>query len=323
MNEASRPPADGPVAAAFFFDGSRLTDHLLRRWRAAGHRVAGIVMPRHRGPYHWRRRIAAAKLAGTPATTVSTPIDWTFVSDWVGPLEAEVLISSAFPKLVPAELLSLFPKGGVNLHPALLPHYRGPQPFRCMVADGAWRTFGGMTLHVMSDRYDEGDILATSAFTPDDWRSPKALRSAAMQTMADVVVEAVPLYCRGVIRPRPQPPGEFPYADRAPRAFLVRPEWTVDDLAAAGTVSARRAAVFVEAGDRSVPIGLWLKTLGPPTGQPPVVRPFWAEFDCSDARVRVARTDRWSRMADQVRRRLFPEPLGRESRPVRYETFAG
>jgi methionyl-tRNA formyltransferase len=323
MSEVTIPSADRPIAAVFFINGSRLTDHLLRRWRAAGHRVAGIVMPRRRHPYHWCRRLAAAKLAGTPATTVSTPIDWAFLSDWVAPLEADVLISYAFPKLVPAELLSLFPKGGVNLHPALLPHYRGPQPFQCMVADGAWRTFGGMTLHVMSDRYDEGDILATTAFAPADWRSPKVLRSAVMQTMADVAVEAVPLYCRGVIRPRPQPPGEFPYADQAPRAFTVRPEWTVNDLAAAGTVLARRAGVFVEAGGGRVRIGRWLKTLGPPTGQPPVVRPFWAEFDCRDGRVRVARADRLSRMTDQVRRRLHSESRGRESRPVRYETFTG
>jgi methionyl-tRNA formyltransferase len=252
---------------------------------------------------------------------VPAPFDWALLCDWVAPLEAEVLISWAFPKLVPAQLLSLFPKGGVNFHPALLPHYRGPEPYRSMVFDRAWRTSGGVTLHLMSDHYDEGDILATGAFTPADWRSPKALRSAITQTIADVAVEAVPLYCRGVIRPRPQPPGEFPYADKGDRTLTVRPEWTMDDLAAAGTVSGRRPGVFVEAGGRRARIGAWQKTLGPPTGQSPVVGRFWAEFDCSDGRVRVARAGRWSRLADKIRGRLLSEPRVGKSRPVRYETF--
>ena len=316
------PQVRRPLSAVFLVAGNRLTDDMIRRWRAAGHRVAGIVMPRNRGPYHRLRRTAIAALAGTPVKTVLLPVDWEVLSNWIAPLAADVLISHAFPKLVPAELLSLFPNGGVNLHPALLPYYRGPQPFGCMVVDRAWREHGGMTLHVMTDRYDEGDILATVAFTPADWRSGASLRKAIMQSVSDLVLQAVPLHCRGTIRPRPQPPGEFPYAASAPRKLTIGRDWKVDDLAAAGAVMGRRSGLLVDAAGRCVPIGRWLARLSAPTGKPPVVRQFSVELDCSDGRVRVARGDRWGRIVDQIRRRLRPDVARRASPPVRYDTIA-
>jgi hypothetical protein len=191
-----------------------------------------------------------------------------------------------------------------------------------MVVDRAWRQHGGMTLHVMTDRYDEGDVLATAAFSPADWRSGAALRRAIMQSLSDLALEAVPLHCRGAIRPRPQPSGAYPYAARRPRKLTVGRDWQVDDLAAAGTVMGRGSGLLVEAAGRCVSIGRWLATLGPPTGEPPVVRPFFVELDCSDGRVRVARADRWGRIADKIRRRLQPDVAGRTSPPVRYDTIA-
>ena len=222
------------LSAVFLVEGGPLAASLIGNWRAAGHRVAAVVLPRRRRRHYRFRMIAAAALAGVPLTTIALPVDWTSVAAMIEPLAADLLVCYAFPLLVPPEILALFPKGGVNFHPALLPQYRGPNPVRCMVADSTWQAHGGMTLHTMAGRYDEGDILADVAFSRTAWLSAAHLRAAAAAVMAEMVVEAIPLYCAGRLRPRPQPTGDFAYARYVPRVVTVRPDWTADHLAAAG-----------------------------------------------------------------------------------------
>jgi methionyl-tRNA formyltransferase len=316
---AASPPVGQPITAVFLIDGSRLTEDLIRRWRTAGHRVAAIVVPRRRRHHQSLRRIVTAASASAPIRIVAPPIDWNALAALIKPVAPDILLSWAFPKLVPAEFLSLFPRGGVNFHPALLPYYRGPQPMMCMVADGTWQTHGGMTLHVMTDRYDRGDILASIAFKPSDWQSAAHLSAAATQAVSEIALEVVPLFCAGLIKPKPQPSGDFPWARYVPRAFTVMPQWTTAHLAAAGAVLRRRPGLFVEADRHRVRIGRLLTRLSPAAGRPPAVRLLSVELDCADGRVSVARANRLGKIADWIRCPLHGQETEIESLPIQYE----
>jgi len=64
--------------------------------------------------------------------------------------------------LLPRELLDLSPHGAVNLHPSLLPKYRGRAPINWAIINGETRL--GLTAHVVDEGMDTGDIIAQFAF---------------------------------------------------------------------------------------------------------------------------------------------------------------
>ncbi len=83
-------------------------------------------------------------------------------------LAPDLILVTGFPWRLPADLLALPRLGCVNAHPALLPRYRGPNPFFWHFMNG--ETQGGLTIHRMEADFDTGPILAQRAIeiTPDD-----------------------------------------------------------------------------------------------------------------------------------------------------------
>ncbi|MBI3242663.1 MAG: hypothetical protein HYZ49_10260 [Chloroflexi bacterium] len=72
-------------------------------------------------------------------------------------LHPDLIAVSCFPKILPPSLLALPKLGAINLHPSLLPKYRGPEPLFWQFRNGETRA--GVTLHFMNERPDAGDIL--------------------------------------------------------------------------------------------------------------------------------------------------------------------
>ena len=64
--------------------------------------------------------------------------------------------------LLPTSLVSMAPLGAVNLHPSLLPRYRGRAPLNWAILQG--ETQLGLTAHFIADGVDEGDIILQKSF---------------------------------------------------------------------------------------------------------------------------------------------------------------
>jgi methionyl-tRNA formyltransferase len=73
-------------------------------------------------------------------------------------LSPEVLVVAAFGKIFRQSFLALFPRGGINLHPSLLPRFRGPSPITAAILAGDTET--GVTIQRVARKFDTGDILA-------------------------------------------------------------------------------------------------------------------------------------------------------------------
>jgi methionyl-tRNA formyltransferase len=72
--------------------------------------------------------------------------------------EADLLVVHAYSRKLPRAVFGAPRLGTVNVHPSLLPRYRGQAPTRAVLADGARET--GLTAHYMDDDYDTGAIIA-------------------------------------------------------------------------------------------------------------------------------------------------------------------
>jgi methionyl-tRNA formyltransferase len=73
-------------------------------------------------------------------------------------LRPEAAVMASFNQIVHAPTLRIPSHGFMNVHPSLLPHYRGPEPVYWAIADGAVST--GISLHRAVPRVDAGPILA-------------------------------------------------------------------------------------------------------------------------------------------------------------------
>lgn len=76
----------------------------------------------------------------------------------VAPLGADLLVSFAYGHIFGPKFLSLFPLGGINLHPSLLPKYRGCTPVPAAIKNRDEKT--AVTIQTLSLKMDEGDILS-------------------------------------------------------------------------------------------------------------------------------------------------------------------
>ncbi|MGN0031247.1 MAG: methionyl-tRNA formyltransferase [Candidatus Gastranaerophilaceae bacterium] len=84
----------------------------------------------------------------------------------------------------------IIPKiGTINVHPSLLPKYRGPNPYLQTILNG--ETESGVTLHLLDDNYDSGAILAQEKIKILNTDTSKELRERSAITARKMVTELI------------------------------------------------------------------------------------------------------------------------------------
>jgi methionyl-tRNA formyltransferase len=102
---------------------------------------------------------------------------------------ADVFILCSYGHILGESLLDVPRYGCVNIHPSLLPKYRGAAPIQRVLMDGEKKT--GVTMIVMDEKIDHGNIILQHAveIQPDD--NYGSLSTRLSQLSASLVVEAV------------------------------------------------------------------------------------------------------------------------------------
>lgn len=72
-------------------------------------------------------------------------------------LQPDLLVVFAYGKIFSSDFLTLFPRGGINIHPSLLPRWRGPSPIQAAILNRDRET--GFSIQLLSQKMDSGDIL--------------------------------------------------------------------------------------------------------------------------------------------------------------------
>lgn len=70
----------------------------------------------------------------------------------------DFLLVACWPYLIDNRLIESSRKGALNMHPSLLPAFRGPDPIRHQLMDPG--SCYGVSLHLLSQQFDQGDIVA-------------------------------------------------------------------------------------------------------------------------------------------------------------------
>lgn len=72
-------------------------------------------------------------------------------------LYADIMIVVSYGKIIPKKILNMFPKKCINVHPSLLPRWRGPTPIQSSILHGDKKT--GISIINMDEKIDSGNII--------------------------------------------------------------------------------------------------------------------------------------------------------------------
>jgi methionyl-tRNA formyltransferase len=104
-------------------------------------------------------------------------------------LQPDVLCVSCFPQILSKAALEVPGLGCLNVHPSLLPAYRGPAPLFWTFRDGTGT--GGVTVHRMEVRIDSGPIVAQQALQLPDGVSGAWLEQACGRLGGQLLLQAL------------------------------------------------------------------------------------------------------------------------------------
>lgn len=156
--------------------------------------------------------------------------------------KVDLVVVAFFNQLLKPAFLEVPPLGAVNLHPSLLPRYRGPAPLFWTYRDGC--ADAGLTLHKVAPGEDDGDVLAQERVDLAHDLAGEELVDDLATRAARMTVAVVKALEDGTARATPQAASEV---TRAPRP-------TEQDLRVDASMGARRAFQFVRGVGRWNPV---------------------------------------------------------------------
>lgn len=117
-------------------------------------------------------------------------------------LEPDLIVVAAYGQILPREILNIPKYGCLNVHPSLLPKYRGSTPVQSAILNGDKET--GVTIMLMDEGIDTGPILSQRKNTVGPNETAKELHDRLAHLGSEILIDVIPDWIDGKIKPLPQ-----------------------------------------------------------------------------------------------------------------------
>ncbi len=118
-------------------------------------------------------------------------------------LNPDLIIIAGFGQILPKEILEIPKYGCLNIHPSLLPKYRGSSPIQYTILNGDKET--GVTIILMTEKLDQGNIISNFQFPISNEKiTYPELSQKLAELGAKLLLETIPKWINGEIEPKPQ-----------------------------------------------------------------------------------------------------------------------
>ncbi len=173
---------------------------------AAGYEVSAVFTQPDRPA--GRGRLSTAPAVRAAADELGLPVHQpaalkdSGVVEQLRALAPEVIVGVAYGQLIPPPVLAIPPRGVLNVHPSLLPRWRGASPVAAAIVAGDEET--GVTIMLMDEGLDSGPVLsqALRPISPAD--TAGSLTGALAKEGAGLLVDVLPRWLAGELEPQPQ-----------------------------------------------------------------------------------------------------------------------
>jgi methionyl-tRNA formyltransferase len=148
---------------------------------------------------------------GIDVATPQTLKDAEFAAE-LGNTQWDVFVVAAYGKLLPKNILEMPRYGSLNVHPSLLPKYRGPSPALSAILEDERKT--GVSIMKMNSRMDAGPLIAQARIeiAEEDWPPKGSMLEDMLATEGgNLLAEILPEWMAGAINPEEQDESKASY----------------------------------------------------------------------------------------------------------------
>jgi len=138
---------------------------------------------------------AVKSLATKNNIPVTQPEELSEIEDKLITIGAELAVLVAYGKIIPQEIIDIFPLGIINVHPSLLPKYRGPAPIEAAILNGDDLT--GVSLMRLSAKMDAGPVYAQSKLRLSGNEKKPELYATLAQMGASLLLDKLDVIASG------------------------------------------------------------------------------------------------------------------------------
>ena len=212
-------PAVSDLSIVLFGSEGGYSAPLLRCLLARGLGVSAVVRLDHRPaeqafPVRVEQRAAEdslemiARRAGISLISAPNLNDQRFIQQ-LTQVQADIFLVACFGTKLPARIWRDMPQRCWNLHPSLLPAYRGPSPLYWQIKHAEADT--GLTLHEVNAQFDGGRIVAQHRCAFPVQQHKKSLDNWVSTQGAGLLYDALTLYVEGGLESEPQNEAQSSY----------------------------------------------------------------------------------------------------------------
>lgn len=152
---------------------------------------------------------------GIDVLTPTTVRDEQFVAELANS-EWDLFVVAAYAKLLPKNILNIPRHGCLNIHPSLLPKFRGPSPVLSAVLADERTT--GVSIMVMSEKMDTGSVVAQARveIAEEEWPPKGSMLEDLLATEGgNLLAEVLPEWIAGTITPELQDESKATYTRKS------------------------------------------------------------------------------------------------------------
>ena len=179
---------------------------VLSRLAEAGHEIAAVFSQPDRPAGRGRKLVPTPtkRFAGERGLEVRQPSLLRSEAECAGlaSLSPEVVVVAAYGLFLPPEALEIPPLGCLNIHPSLLPRYRGPSPVVSAIINGEDET--GVTVMKLDEGMDSGPLLAQARVPIAERETGPELTRRLFDLGASLLADTLDGWASGSIRAMPQ-----------------------------------------------------------------------------------------------------------------------
>jgi len=130
------------------------------------------------------------------------PFRLTEIKEEIKKIKPDLIIVAAYGYILPKEIFEMPKYGTLNIHPSLLPKYRGPSPIQATIMAGDRKS--GVTIIKIDDVIDHGSILAQETIDVSPKVIYKDLEKKLAELGANLLTDILPKWLKGEIKPKDQ-----------------------------------------------------------------------------------------------------------------------
>lgn len=117
-------------------------------------------------------------------------------------LKPDIGIMSDFGFIIPKQIIDIPKYGILNIHPSLLPEFRGPTPIQTAILSGANKT--GISIMLINQKIDDGPIVAKVRVKLHQNENYRILSEYLSEIASTLLLNTIPYYITGELKPKKQ-----------------------------------------------------------------------------------------------------------------------